>query len=182
MITIDPRSLAQIDGFQKALKAVEKIGEVVKAVDLHAKRRAEGGASNAQVFDGLAKQGRDFVTPRPEDAQKIAQAFVDVVIRDMQRVFNTIGKTNARGKVITADKVARKLSGKAYMAAGNVWLKEITRRIKEADWIGKGSKNLSPEYEAYKLEKYKKAYPIGIATGQLIENVNPKTKNLKLRK
>jgi hypothetical protein len=183
VITIDPKALGEIDAFQEALKSIEKIGDVFKAVDLHAKERAEGtGSNNAQILDWLGKQGRDFVTPRDGDVQKIAQAFADSVIEDLGQKLKTIGSKTKTGGTITADQIARQISGKAYKKAAQVWLEEITRRIEDGDFDGGGDSKLSPEYEKYKEGKFGFAYPIGKASGQVLDNVSPKTRNLKLRK
>jgi hypothetical protein len=41
--------------------------------------------------------------------------------------------------------------------------------------------DLSPEYAEYKMKLYGLTHPIGKATGQLIDNVAPSSKNIKLR-
>ena len=182
MISIDPTVLGQIQAYQEALKSLEKLGVVYKAIDLHARGRPDAAASNAEVLDGLAKQGRNFVDPDAGDVQRFAQAFADSVIKNMQRALAKVGTKTKTGKTITAEKLALELSGKAYRAAAQEWLKEISRRIESQDWIGDGDSDLSPKYKKRKLAKFGFTKPIGVASGQVLDNVSPKTRNLKLRK
>jgi hypothetical protein len=76
-------------------------------------------------------------------------------------------------------KWARQIMGGALRSAAMSFLKWITNNIETQNWNGEGG-DLSEEYAAIKKKKFGFTHPIGKATGQLIDNVAPSSKNIKL--
>jgi hypothetical protein len=66
-------------------------------------------------------------------------------------------------------------------------LLELIRRIRSriesgVDSNGNPIKPLTPEYAKQKQAKYGFTDPVGTRTGQLIENLNPQPKNIRVEK
>jgi hypothetical protein len=165
------------------LKALEKIARVRRSADLNSKHRREGNSklNNAEIFKFLADGGRDFVTPSSKALEAIDKAAVAKIEQGLARY--KVGHKG--GRLINAGNMtqsqARQVQAKALVDAAQVWMAEITRRINDGDWTGDGDPKLVEEYERYKNKKFGFAYPIGKATGQLLDNVAPGTRNIKLR-
>ena len=186
MFEIDEDALNQIEGYTAAIKMLAKLGSKIRAVDLHAKNRQEDGGkrglNNAQILEYLADGGRDFVMADDAIVKKTAQAIVDSVMEDMQQFLKRVEKRKKGKRPESAEeRVATEIASRAFKRAGEVWLEQITENIEAGKWEGDGSDRLNPDYEKRKQAKHGFAYPIGKATGQLLDNVAPKNRNLKTR-
>ena len=169
MMSLDVKGLGKA---QKLLKVLGKLGNSIRAVDLNAKSRQDSSEkNNAEILEHLAEGGRDFVTPTDETMKKITRALVDNLELEIRKLKTS--KASVTG-------AAKKAAANAFHAAAMVWQEEITRRIKEQDWVGDGG-DLSPEYAKYKENKYGFQTPIGVATGQVRDNVAPERRNLRLK-
>lgn len=150
---------------QKRLKMLEKVcgGKAYKAVELRPKQRKDGDHTNAEIMKFLAEQGRDFRHPDSKELDEIGRAF----IKEIETKFKTLAeKTNV-------EKAAKNVSGLGFREAMKVYMASTTERIEEAIWKGDGDKQLSEKYEKFKQRVYGFTYPIGKATGQLLDNLNP---------
>jgi hypothetical protein len=164
------------------LESLFKIAGVRRSADLNAKERQEGGGdNNAEILDHLAKGGRDFVTPSKDAQREIDQACLREIEKGLKKYESTASQGRITPSKAMTQSKAKQVMGKALVEAAKEWNKEITRRIEEGDWTGDGDRKLSEEYEKHKQNKYKFAYPIGKATGQVLDNVGPGTRNIKLR-
>lgn len=185
MFTIEEDALNQVEGYTAALKILEKLGSKIRAVDLHAKQRQEGGRgdlNNAEILDFLAKGGRDFVIADDAMVKKTAEVITESIMADMQQFLTKVEKAKKGKRAASAEeRVATQIATRAFLAAGEVWLEQITENIESGKWEGDGSDKLNPEYEKRKQAKHGFAYPIGKATGQLLDNLAPKNRNLKTR-
>lgn len=164
------------------LRALEKIAKTKMAADLNAKERHDNATlNNAEILQFLARQGRNFVTPSRDALRDIDKAALKEIEKGLAKY--KVGRSGSRivNKGEMNEAKARGVIGNALRSAAKVWQKEITRRIEEGDFEGDGDPKLSEEYEKYKEKLYNFAYPIGKATGQLLDNVRPDTRNLKLR-
>jgi hypothetical protein len=165
------------------LRALEKISKTRMTADLNAKERHDDARlNNAEILQFLASQGRDFVTPSTEALKDIDEAALKEIEQGLAKY--KVGRSGSRivNKGDMTEVKARGVMGSALRRAAAEWQKEITRRIEEGDFTGGGDPKLEEEYEKYKLSQYGFAYPIGKATGQLLDNVAPASRNLKLRR
>jgi hypothetical protein len=174
------------EGLEEAnmlLEALAKIAKVKRSADLNSKTRQETDSvlNNAEIFDFLARGGRDFVTPSKKALSDIDKAALAAIEKGLlkYKVGHKGGRITNAGKMTQAQ--ARGVQAKALVAAAQVWMKEITRRINDGDFTGDGDPKLEEEYEKWKQKLYGYAYPIGKATGQLLDNVAPGTRNIKIR-
>jgi hypothetical protein len=163
------------------LRTLEKIAKVKRSADLNAKQRIEEGDNNAEILEYLADGGRDFVTPSKKSLDEMDKSALDVIEKSLAAFKVTTTGGRITNKSALSQQQAREVLSNALMAAAQDWMREITRRINEADWTGDGDRKLSPEYEAYKRKHFKSVYPIGIASAQLLANVAPGSRNIKFR-
>lgn len=174
------------------LEALAKIAEKRKSADLNSKQREESDSTlnNAEIFEFLAAGGRDFVTPSSKALDEMDKAAVAAIEKGLARykVGRKGGRLTNAGRMTQTQ--ANRVQATALMSAAQVWMKEITRRIEQGDFTDTGERTrsggsvlsqLSEEYEKWKRKEYGFAYPIGKATGQLLDNVAPGTRNIKLR-
>jgi hypothetical protein len=163
------------------LQTLEKIAKVKRSADLNAKQRIEEGDNNAEILEYLADGGRDFVTPSKKSLDEMDKS----ALAEIEKSLATFKVTTTGGRITSksalSQQQAKAVLSKALVAAAQDWMREITRRINESDWIGDGDRQLSEEYEKAKKKKHGFAYPIGKATGQLLANVAPGIRNIKLR-
>lgn len=165
------------------LQALQRISKVRRSADLNSKQRHEADSTmnNAQILKFLDDGGRDFVTPSSKALDEMDKAAVTMIEKGLAkyRVGHQGGRITNAGKMTQAQ--ARGVQSNAIGAAAQIWLKEITRRVKEGDWTGDGDPKLVEEYEKWKRKTFGFAYPIGKATGQLLDNVAPGSRNIKFR-
>ena len=193
MITLEVQGL---EGSQQMLKMLEFFANMGMGIELNARHRfGEDGEedefdiTNADILDFLDEQGRNFVDPPPvhrmDKAQMkaIEKGVKSIPKRMMTKKTNMKRLVNSakRGLSSNLQRLAREQMARGLRAAAKEWKKEITRRIEQGDWTGGGG-DLNPEYEAEKLRAVGFAHPIGKRTGQLIDNVAPNTRNLKIIK
>jgi hypothetical protein len=180
VFNVEPQGLEQAG---QMLRALEKIAKTRMSADLNAKERHDNATlNNAEILEFLAGQGRDFVTPSKDALKDIDEAALEEIEKGLAKY--KVGRSGSRivNKGDMNESKARGVLGNALRKAAKEWKKEITRRIKEGDFEGGGNQKLEPEYEAWKKKIYSYAYPIGVATKQLLDNVKPDSRNLKLRR
>jgi hypothetical protein len=173
-----------LESSKAMLQSLEKIAKVKRAVDLVAFNRHDPwskGMDNAQVLRSLASGGRDFTPPSKKALEKMDSAALEIIEKGLKKYEVTATKTKIVFKNKMTDVKARQVLSSALMNVAKEWKREITRRIREADWVGGGSTTLVDWYAAWKQKEFGFVYPIGKATEQLLENVKPDRKNLKLR-
>lgn len=157
---------------QKMLKTLAKLGNSIKAVELNAKEReGDSDLNNAEVLDYLAEAGRDFVTLSPKEQDKLKEILEEKLGKGIKRVKES-DDPNRKAKEVVA---------KAFIEAGMYWQERITAHIEEQDWIGDGGE-LNEDYAKKKEKEHGFRKPIGVATGQVKDNVQPGKRNLKLKR
>lgn len=161
-----------IEGDKRALammKELEKLGSIINGADLHGKTRQEGGKDNGQVAQWLIKQGRDFFSTEA-GAEAAAQAFADAVEERMAKATEGNMKAGA-------------VAGYAWVQAMKAAMKVAAENINAGNFEGGGSEKLDPAYEKAKAAMHGFAYPIGKATGQLLDNLSSSNYgNIKLKR
>jgi hypothetical protein len=161
---------------------------------------AEGVKNKTGVGD---KSGaivkRDFISMNPSDAKEIGERYVDIASVELQsesnRVSNTVNEYDINAGVgITrqrtraeiekrAKEIANEIAGKALIASMEKVKDIIAERIESGvDYMGDKVEELSDDYEEYKENKHGHIYPIGIATGQVIDNLTPGKRNIRLKR
>ncbi len=160
---------------KKLMKKLMDLGNTVIAVEMNSKVRqgkegVEVKVTNAEILGHMADSGRDFVTLKEREAERVDRVLVDTMSEHLDSAHD--GKS------------ARQVMTRALKKAGELWFGFIGKKIKDADWIGDGSKTLNKEYERQKKKDYEgRAYPIGVASGQLLANVGPNgARNLRFKK
>lgn len=173
MLEIGVKGLDEVQGF---LKALRKLGSIIKAAELNAKDRQDGDATNAQILDWQKEQGRDWISEDSEMNKAIEKAMSESFQESFNKVtIKTMGK-NPKG-------LASSIASKGFLAAMDAAKKTVTERIEEQKGAGGSSiKELSEQYLKEKQRKYGFADPPGKATGQLLDNLAPGPRNTKLRK
>lgn len=157
---------------KKLLKTIKKLGGAIKAAELNAKaREGSDGLDNAQVLDYLAESGRDFVTLSDTEQEEMSGILIDELTEGIKKV----------KEADNPEKKAKNVAAKAFIAAALYWQKKITEHIEEQKWIGDGG-DLNEDYASTKEKKYGFRKPIGVATGQVKDNVAPSKRNIRLKK
>ncbi len=195
LIDLKAKGLGQAQATMLSMmEFVNYVGNTVKSVDLHGKKRKPmpdgtgGDLKNDEVAAFLKKGGRDFFKATPATANDVAAA----IAAEMQTRLNFMtrakltagmlaGKT-LRGVGKNTKKKAQEIAAAGLTKGMQVYMQSVVANIESGTWEGDGSHELSEEYEAWKLRKLKFAYPIGKASGQLLENLDSSNKaNIRLR-
>jgi hypothetical protein len=71
--------------------------------------------------------------------------------------------------------------GNALKAACKSYLTWLSGNIENQTWKGGGG-DLSEDYAARKQKQHGFTHPIGVASGQLLDNVSPISKNIKFNR
>jgi hypothetical protein len=174
---------------------LDEIGNRVKGIELKGKTREDSSENNAEVAEFLAKSGRDFFKPTQEVAEEIAGIIADRIESELERVpkrgkhkGSALGGTGSRFKAILGSKkVVRRATAaasKAYREGLKHWMQGVLDNIrKQRTFDGSIIQGLSLEYKIWKLDKFGFAEPVGVASGQLKENLDPsKSGNIRLLK
>lgn len=149
------------------LQACQAISSRFKNATLAAKGRADGG-SNANVADGLRGQGRNFFETQ-ETANAAAEAFA-----------RTTEIVAAKAKANPTQSDA--LIGQVWIAAMAAAADAAAKNINDGNFEGGGSSSLSDAYAARKQKDHGFTYPIGKATGDLLNNLSSHVGNIRLHK
>jgi hypothetical protein len=157
----------------KMIKALEKAGSSIKGVALHSRNRDDSSASNAQILEWLKEGGRDFVTNSSEDNEALAK----VAAAEIERRLNTaLSKKAVASKAAEtgreASQVATEISAAYHMAAMKKYMEQISDRIRSQKSNNGSLKPLSESYADWKKKKVGNAEPIGVLTGQLLDNLD----------
>lgn len=160
------------------LKTLQHMGTAIKEVQLLAKDRVESAADNAEIIGHLIAQHRDFFSPNDEMVSKIDKVMVETMEEELTK--QTVKRVST-GK--DQKKVANAVAAKAFIAGMEV-AKDIMRERIENQVTADGSAPLplSDDYEIQKQRKFGFTTPIGVATGQLLDNLARGTRNIKLKR
>ena len=175
-----------VEGLEEAkctLQIINQMGNVFKGVELNAKSRKDDDSmarslTNGDILDYMAgpKQRRDFVAMTDELLHKIDVAISNEIERRLQE--QQLSESEKAG-VEDSKRRANEIGAAAFTKGALVWNEEITRRINSGDWLGGGDSELNPEYEKQKQKKHGFTRPIGVATGQVLDNVSPSKRNIR---
>ena len=160
MISID----VKMRGFEKLdakLKEIRKIASgkaSIRGVELHDIPRGDAAIGNSRILEHLRDLGFDFITLTSEEQARISDAF--------ERQAETL---LAREEV-----KANGVLASAYRAAMVEYGKVMVEKIEANPYSGQ----LSEAYERHKERQFGDAYPVGVATGQLLANLLSRTVKL----
>jgi len=157
---VELNGMSELD---KMIKKLQAVGSSIKGCNLNPVNRSENGDDNPAIIGKLKDQDRDFAAIDKVEAERIAKAFArkaEVLLEQ---------SVDAPPTVVAA---------KSVIEAMREYMRIVIEHIKE----GKiENKQLSPSYADYKSRQPGwSVYPIGIATGQLLDNLNPdEIKNIR---
>lgn len=170
----------------------EEFGSRLGGVVLYAVARKEGGKDNVAIAESLAfskykhagVKRRDFFgvkKPLPqEDQQRIANAFM----ARFNATFTLPRPSATDSFAIRAAnrKEAQDVAGGCLREAMQTYMAIVSQRIADQNTVDGVLDPLSEEYADWKEHEYGFRTPIGVATGQLLENINPYNagRNIKL--
>ena len=206
IVEISNQTTQEIAQMKETLFFLKQLGAVIENVELRGKKRLEDSSiTNADVLLYL-KEGnsrsedqkkRDYVSMTPEDARELATVFADVAASEYQKYLNRsqkqLAKAQRTGQDVAnlskkieaqATQKANQIAAKAFMEAMKLAIEKISDRIKdERDFKGDKVEQLSEEYEDQKRRDHGHIHPIGVATGQVLENLSPNVPgNIRLNK
>jgi hypothetical protein len=154
------------EGLEKmsaALAELKKAGSEYSGVTLSGSSRIDDPkVRNSEILEYLGKSGRKFTEPFQFEVQQIAQAAVEEYMKRLQIAFDSAGKKQ---------KWARQTSAAALRASMIEYMTAVKSHIENGQAPG-GVKDLSDPYKDRKNRKYGFVYPIGKASGQLIEDLD----------
>jgi len=196
-LTLETRGLQTL---QKALGALQKLGASLGAVELNSHPREDSETTNAEILQWLEYSGRDFITTSSGDAENIAQAFADELERRLGDKFSEEAfwhkldeRQQQSGKKLNKDerrkqqkKFANELAAASLKKAMLKYMEQVYHRIQSQSTNNPPfNGELNPDYEAWKLKTFGFSKPIGKATSQLTDNLNPDglgSRNIRLKK
>lgn len=166
-------SVKGLPAAKKLLKTAEKLGSAIKGAQLNAKSRGDSAKTNAEILEYLAEGGRDFVTPDSETLRKIEETIAGHLEEGLERI--------KRGNLKKSEKAAAtEIAAKAFKEGATVWNDKISQNISDGKTADGQVEELSEEYARQKQRRYGFTKPIGVATGQVRDNVAPGGRNIKL--
>ena len=160
-------------------KYLKNLGGNIEGVEFVAnKRREDGSLTNKNILVFLKDGGRDFVTMTKQDTIKVQRAFTTTVANKMR----TLKTKDVKRFSSQLNKIVVEALKQSLLTMIGI----IEKRLKAGkDYKGSSlrtSKDLSDQYKKQKQDKYGHIYPVGIASGQLVDNVKPDEKNIKIIK
>lgn len=180
----------ETEGLQQitdALDILRQLNSRVGAVELHARKRTDSSATNAEILSWLNESGRDFTTNTKAQNEEIAQAFASELERRLGVEFSkkaVIDKWGGRGGNKQLGKTASELSASSLVLACKKWMMQISDRIENEETNVPPLEPLSEDYAERKLNDVGHD-KIGRYTGQLLDNLNPDglgARNIRLKK
>jgi hypothetical protein len=166
---------------KKLVKLLNSLGSSYSGAEFLAKNRKElgqGHNTNRHILEWLKEDGRDFLSMTEADIKKIEKAFSDEVVRKTER----IASRNAGNFGQALDSIMVSALRKAILCMVGI----IQKRVEDGvDFKGsnlKSTADLTEDYKKQKQEKHGFQYPIGVATGQLLDNLNPNNQSVKIVK
>lgn len=151
MIELEAKGLDDI--IKKLEKMQSEIGGI-RGVELNPIPRADSEEpSNADLLEYLKLQGHDFITLSASEENRIAQAFDKELQRRIDR-----------------DQMEKAAAAGALRSAMNAYMDIVSEKIESQEGAGE----LTDAYKKQKIEQYGFDKPIGVATGQLRDNLNSK--------
>jgi hypothetical protein len=185
-LTLDTYGLQTV---RKVIGALQSLGSKLGAVELNSVSREDSEATNAEILQWLVYTGRDFITPSADDAEEIAQAFAAELERRLgdefsREVFGDKWDEQPSGKKQEA--FASELAAAGLKQAMMAYMTQVYQRIQSQSTNNPPFESeLSEAYAKHKLKTFGFEKPIGKATGQLIDNLNPDglgSRNIRLKK
>ena len=185
-LTLETRGLQTL---QKALGALQKLGASLGAVELNSHPREDSETTNAEILQWLEYSGRDFITPSSGDAEDIAHSFADELERRLGDEFSKGAfwdKWDEQPSGKKQEAFANELAAASLKQAMLKYMEQVYHRIQSQNTNNPPfNDELNPDYEAWKLKTFGFTKPIGKATGQLTNNLNPDglgSRNIRLKK
>ena len=193
----DPTGISE-SGAEAVIAALERIYEeigqaTIQTAELSSRDRVNiAGTLYTDEFSNTelaqwhidSHKSRDVITPTDETAEKCAQAFVDVLEVEIQRMLNR-GKGRKPGGPFedTGNKRgANSLMAMGLRAAMKVYLETCFENLKnQKNSDGSGFADLDPKYAEKKQSDVGFSIPILVRTGQLRDALDPSqiAKNIK---
>ena len=183
MFTVEIEGIDEIIG---QLKTIQYLGADINTAELNGRLRKESAVNNSTLLRGFSERhNRKYLPLDNEEDEEISSAAANEIVKTLDYEFerrNISKKTKIIGKE-EAKNIANQIMSKALLAAMEKVKEIITRRIENGtDLNGMTVPDLKPEYKRKKEREFGFAYPIGVATGQLIDNLSPGARNVRLKR
>jgi len=179
----------EAQGLQAAMELMQTLQTQpqVKGIVVNTKERAEGtGINNKQIMEWLSDSGRDFFSANQIVVKELDQVMVEAMEKELKKQLNMAQKrekARRRGTFFkrSKKKEANVVATKGFRAAMKRLLQIVTERIEQQITAsGAPPAALSESYQVEKEFKHGFTIPIGVATGQLLDNITPGNRNIKL--
>lgn len=190
----------EVDGLEEAqemLAFLHGLGNTIMAAQvLGHSRKEDPSKNNKQVLEWLGENhpggNRNFHSLTDAEQQKMNKIFVDKLHKALKKYEKralkrniAIGRALLKGgpsaAIAKQQQFASNTMAQALRATCMEYLKWLTTNIEQGQWRGSGG-DLDAEYAEQKQKKHGFTHPIGVATGQLLDNVAPSSKNIELVK
>lgn len=169
--------MGNVKDLNESAAIITKLSKLTKigGVEFLAYDRKEGtGATNKNILIWLKEQGRNYMDFTEKDLEIVDKSFM----KEFNRRFAKIKNKPAQ----QLEKNLRSVFVSALRAAIFSMIEIIQQRIlKEIDFEGRAVEPLSEAYKKLKMKKFGHD-AIGIATGQLLDNLNQDNKNVRIIK
>jgi viroplasmin and RNaseH domain-containing protein len=142
-----------LDQATKTLEALKKIGDLVSSAEI--RLRSRNPESNTMILAKLAEEGRDFISLTDEECDTLAKIYAARV------------ELGVNSKTQTMDAVIED----AWVLVMERYKSFIVEHIERGKSATGSLKDLSSATKQMKTRKWGFAYPIGKASGELIEAI-----------
>ena len=189
--------IIEIDGIEEAQDLIQKLhalGSSIQSAEVNGRARKEDGRkNNAQVLRWLGENhkggNRNFWEMTQAETDTIViKPFVKKLMDSLNEMGNHPTKSSMKaaavaklGDVKKAAQWANQKMGNAMKAACNAYLRWVSANIENGNWKGSAG-DLDSAYADLKKKRHGFTHPIGVATGQLLDNVAPSKKNIQINR
>lgn len=179
----------EAEGLESAMALMETLNTKpqIKGITCNTRDRLESnGVNNRQIMEWLAERGRDFFSINDMIVRELDQTMVKAMEKELDKQLKASirrEKARKRGNYIkhSKKKEANVVATRGFRAAMKRLLQIVNERIdNQVTATGGTPSALSEAYQVEKEFKYGFTIPIGVATGQLRDNIVPGNRNIKL--
>lgn len=191
MAIIEPIKI-ELEGIEAVQEALQKLSEAFgpiasNNISLLDTGRSDSDVSNVQLLNYLCFESpkpRDVVTATQADVDKIAEKFVETIMKEIQNVLKKAAKREAKGKVGLTGGEGNVINNLALRAAMDAYIAMVEERIKnQVDFEGRPLAELSKGYASQKMKDFGFINPILKASGQLVNSLKASGRaNIKISK
>jgi hypothetical protein len=166
----------ELDQAFELITQLKDAGATIEGGTYQARGRKDNAEiTNAELLVWFQEKGRDFISLTDEDKKVIDE----VVCKEIKRRVDRMANREIKSLKNTLNSIFASAIRKGLFAIVSI----IEKRIEAGVVAGGGPvRDLTEEYKKVKMRKHGFLYPVGVATGELLDSLQPDNKNIKIIK